>query len=445
MSQKCLIIADDLTGGADAGAQFAKRGFSTLLISLKDSPSIDFTQYLERDVLVINTDSRRLSSEKAFRLVSGLLKTYDQRHFPIVYKKIDSTLRGNIGYEIGAILKETNIPLCFMAPSYPEQKRTLVGGIMMVGEKPIELTEAARDTASPVQESHVFNLLRNQSSYKIGIIDLTYVASNCERLQKAVEEEQRKGNRIIVFDAFSRQHLTNIADAAFCMDRKPLFVGSAGLAEEVAKKLSPSKARKISQPLQKKVKPFKHLFIISGSISGVTHKQLKRVEQDKKISPFQLSQSFMASENKRAQAQENNLSFMIGNSLAQGHAILKTYPKRLSSKDLSGSPIYFGITKTLGQIALSALEESKVDAHDLALILTGGDTALSILKSLKAEGVEIEGELLEGIVKGRLIGGKWQGLKVITKAGAFGKENALVKIIEILETGSASSKQEAYF
>jgi uncharacterized protein YgbK (DUF1537 family) len=445
MSKKCLIIADDLTGGADAGAQFAKRGLNTLLISIKGNPTIDLSQYNEGDVLVVNTDSRGLSSEKAFSLTSSLLKGYDRELFPIIYKKIDSTLRGNIGYEIDAVLKETNISLCFMAPSYPEQRRTLIGGIMMVGERPVALTEAAHDTASPVHKSHVYKLLGHQSSHKIGRIDLTDVASGTERLKKAVGEEQKKGNRIIIFDAFSRQDLIHIADVAFCLDQIPLFVGSAGLAEEVAKKISPSKARKISQPLQRRVKPFKHIFIISGSISGVTHEQLKRVEQNKKIAPFQLSKSLLMSENKRKQAQKNNLSSMVSNSLTQGHAMLKAYLKRLSSKDLIDAPIYLEITKTLASLALSALEKSKIDAHDLALILTGGDTALSVLNALNAKEIEIEGELLEGIVKGHLIGGDWDGLTIITKAGAFGKEYALKRIIEILETGSSSSKQKACF
>ena len=73
----------------------------------------------------------------------------------------------------------------------------------------------------------------------------------------------------------------------------------------------------------------------------------------------------------------------------------------------------------------------------MALILTGGDTALSVLNLLKVERIEIEGELLEGIVKGRLVGGDWDGLTIITKAGAFGKEDALEKIMAILETGAS--------
>jgi uncharacterized protein YgbK (DUF1537 family) len=150
MISRCLLIADDLTGGADAGAQFAKAGLNTLLISIKDEPAINFSHYDNRDVLVVNTDSRGLSPDKAFHLVSDVLKGYDKALFPIIYKKVDSTLRGNIGYEIDAILKETGTPICFLAPSYPEQNRTSVDGIMRVGGNPLALTEVARDTAQRV-------------------------------------------------------------------------------------------------------------------------------------------------------------------------------------------------------------------------------------------------------------------------------------------------------
>src|SRR4030066_1868354 len=125
MSQRCLLIADDLTGGADAGAQFAIRGFRTLLLSIKTDIQIDLSKYDQQDVLVVNTDSRGLKPDKAYALISNVLKNYREALFPIIYKKIDSTLRGNIGYEIDAVLEKTNGALCFVAPSYPEQNRTL--------------------------------------------------------------------------------------------------------------------------------------------------------------------------------------------------------------------------------------------------------------------------------------------------------------------------------
>lgn len=436
MSQRCLLIADDLTGGADAGAQFAKRGLATLLISLKSNEGIDFSKHTLQDVLVINTDSRGLSPEKAFLKVSNLLNRFDQKLFPIIYKKIDSTLRGNIGYEIDAILKETNGSLCFMAPSYPEQNRTLVGGIMIVGEKPLALTEVARNTASPIQESHVYKILQNQSQNNVGWIDLTHVASSHERLRKTVDEERKKGNQIIIFDAVSRGDLKNIVEAAFYVERIPLFVGSAGLAEEVAKKLTSSRA-KASQ----KIKPFKHILIVSGTASSVTHQQLKQVEK-RSIPSFQLTASLILGEDAKAEKERKDFSRKIANSLPQGINILKTPSEMLDSEDSTGPPIHPKITKTLASVALLALKASKIKPTDLALILTGGETAQHVINGLGTEGIEIEGELLEGIVRGHLIGGDWGGLTVVTKAGAFGKEDALEKIVRMIETGSPSAKEE---
>jgi len=439
MPSRCLLIADDLTGGADTGAQFAKRGFSTLLISFKEGLNIDFSQFRERDVLVVNTDSRGSSPDKAFSLVSSLLKNYDEELFPIIYKKIDSTLRGNIGYETDAILEETNISMGFMTPSFPEQVRTVVDGILMVWGKPLALTEASSDAATPVRESCVYKLLEQQSRHKVGWINLAHVASGGKELREAVEKEREKDNQILIFDAVRRRDLTHIAEAGFCMDEKPLFIGSAGLAEEVAKKLSPPEAKPISDLPRKRGKAFKHIFIISGSASAVTHEQLKRVEQTKGIASFQLSKSLLMSDKENRKISENNLSSSIGSSLAHGHVILKTYPERVPPKDSTGLPIHLEITQCLGRVTLLALEESRVNVDDLAVIITGGDTAMSVFNSLAIKGIELEGEILDGIVMSHVIDGNWNGLTVVTKAGAFGRENALEEVVEILEKESAQS------
>lgn len=435
MVQRCLLIADDLTGGADAGAQFAKWGLNTLLISWKDNSRVALSKYTHQDVLVVNTNSRGLSPDKASSLISNLLKNYEKDLFPILYKKIDSTLRGNIGYEIDAILKRMNGSLCFMAPSYPEQNRRLVGGIMIVGEKPLALTEIARSTTSPIQESHVYKLLQQQSQNSVGWIDLTLVASNVKGLQNAVEKEQKRGIRLIIFDAVSRRDLTNVAEVGFSLKKKPLFVGSAGLAEEVAKAISPPKF-----PLRP-IKSFKHILIVSGTASTVTHQQLRRLES-KRISAFQLHKSLLINDDPKVQTDRKDFSKKIAKSLSQGVAILKTPSEMLFTEDSKDLPIHLKIVKTLADITLQSLELSKVAIRDLALILTGGDTAQSIMNVLENDGIEIEGELLEGIVRGHLIDGNWNGLSIITKAGAFGRDDALEKIINTLQIKSPLNKEE---
>jgi len=439
MEQRCLLIADDLTGGADAGAQFAKRGLRTLLLSLKTDTRIDLATHDQQDVLVVNTGSRGLSPEHAHALVSSLLKNDRETLFPVIYKKIDSTLRGNIGYEIDAILEKTNGSLCFVAPSYPEQNRTLVGGILIVGERPLALTEVARNTPSPVQESHVHKILQKQSRFSIGGIDLTHVASTQEGLQKAVAEAERRGNRIIIFDAVSRQDLTNVAEVGFSLKKKPFFVGSAGLAEEVAKKIAPS-ARSLYPKLPGE-RVFKHLFVVSGTSSSVTHQQLARIEQ-RGIPSFLLNKYLLTSDESEAQAARKEIVKKISMAISQGGAILKVTQEMLRSEKTDNQPIHLKIVKTLAEVTLLSLERSAVSIPDIALILTGGETAQNVTNALGNDGIAIEGELLGGIVKGHLVGGKWSGLSIVTKAGAFGKEDALEKIVNILGKGTPFPKEE---
>lgn len=440
MIRRCLLIADDLTGGADAGAQFAKQGLRTFLISGATKSHSDLSKYDQQDVLVVNTDSRGLNPEKAYVLISNLLKNYQRNLFPIIYKKIDSTLRGNIGCEIDAILEKTDGVLCFVAPSYPEQNRTLVGGILIVGEKPLALTEVARNTPSPVQESHVYKILQNQSRNPVGWIDLTHVASTSEGLKKAVEGASRKGNRIIIFDAVSRQDLSNVAEVGFSLKKKPFFVGSAGLAEEVAKKMTPSRAPSPA-PFNREMKKFKHIFVVSGTASSVTHGQLAKIKQ-RGIPSYSLSKYLLACDEAGAQAKRKEMSKRISNSLSQGMAILKTTAEMLRPKGSENLPIHLKIVKTLAEVALLSLELSTLKVQDLAIILTGGDTAQSLVNAFENDGIAIEGELLGGIVKGHLRGGKWNGLSIITKAGAFGKEDALEKIVDILGQGLPLPKEE---
>lgn len=422
--RRCLLIADDLTGGADAGAQFAKNSLRTLLISPQTNKHFSLKNYVSQgvDVLVINTDSRGKPPEDAYQLILDFLTDYEERLFPIIYKKIDSTLRGNIGPEIDAILEKTKNLLCFVAPSYPEQNRTLVGGIMIVGEKPLALTEVARRTTTPIQESHVYKLLQNQSRNKIGWIDLTHVASSIEALQKAVQIEIEKGNRIIIFDAVSRQDLKNITEVGFLCERKPLFVGSAGLAGEVAQQLSLPRKESFS----KIVKPLRNIFLISGSASSLTHQQLERLAK-KGIPSYELPLRVILEDESKTKEERSRISEKIANSLSEGVCIFRTPKEMVNPKESIDK-----ITKILAAVALEALQKSQIQPMSLALLLTGGETAQHMINGLKPKEIEIEGELLEGIVKGHLVGGDWDGVTVVTKAGAFGKENALERIVEML-------------
>lgn len=64
------------------------------------------------------------------------------------------------------------------------------------------------------------------------------------------------------------------------------------------------------------------------------------------------------------------------------------------------------------------------------LFLTGGDTAQAVLEQLRVNEMVLMGELLPGVVVGRARGGPVKDLIVVTKAGSFGEQDVLIKVLE---------------
>ena len=431
---RCLVIADDLTGGADTGAQFAKRGLRTILISLKDHPSLNLSEYLDSEVLVVNTDSRGLRPGEAYSLLLDLMRTYDPRLFPLVYKKVDSTLRGNIGGEIDALFDGATFSLGFFAPSFPEQQRTLVDGVLRVRGIPLALTEAASDTVSPVTESRADKLLGTQSHRRIARIDLSDVAEGKVKLRKAIEAAWAQENQLILFDAAERKDLRHIAEAGFDQTHRVFFIGSAGLAGEVARELAPSTERRV--PLSPHTRgAARHVLIISGSASTVTHQQLNRLEKKKDVQTFELTPWLIHEEETEMAEPVKELAAKLWKALSRGHALLRTCSARLSENPPGKPPVHVEIARRLGQIVFYTLEASDLPRKGLSLLIVGGDTMRSVLDALQCKKLEILGEITTGVVMSQLMDGVASGLPIVTKAGAFGKEDTLERVVKSLESG----------
>ena len=65
-----------------------------------------------------------------------------------------------------------------------------------------------------------------------------------------------------------------------------------------------------------------------------------------------------------------------------------------------------------------------------AILLTGGETAIAVLRTLGASGLRLAGEIEPGLALGTLAGGPFDGLVVMTKAGGFGDGDALERAWE---------------
>ena len=133
-----LILADDLSGAADCGVACVCAGLSTV-VALQETAG-----EVAADVLSLDADTRRMDPEAAAREVSRIVRKYASNKNLFLYKKIDSTLRGNVATELAAALdahRSANPPMArtmaVMAPAFPAIGRTTVNGIQLAHGQPI--------------------------------------------------------------------------------------------------------------------------------------------------------------------------------------------------------------------------------------------------------------------------------------------------------------------
>jgi uncharacterized protein YgbK (DUF1537 family) len=417
------VIADDFTGACDVGAQFRKLGLETLILSFKvrlNRLKSDF------DVIVLDTESRNVAAEIAYEKTRKSIRALNKTGARLIYKKIDSTLRGNIGAEIDAILDELGLKAIVVAPSFPALGRTVINGRVLVNNIPLEKTDFAQDPLSPVKESHVAALIKYQTQREIGELSLSTVRSGFESLAKETQKLIEAGKEIIVSDAETQEDLAKIAGVSAACGILPC--GSAGLAAEVSRLLI-SRLRRSS------------MLVISGSVNNVTLNQIKIAEKELSVNVVEpkISDIFLSKE--KWDVALENLRCEAEKDIAEGRDVIIRLAgsKSLISKIQKAGEKHGMTNLEVRNRLLSVLSEcfkKIIEKYRIAgLLLIGGDTAAQIMKAMGAKGFRIEKEILPGVPLGRILKGKHKGLWVATKAGGFGDEYALVKIMKYFKYG----------
>src|SRR3954462_8044787 len=149
-----LVLADDLTGALESGAAFARRGIESTVTLLK-------ADWSGKPVLVIDTETRHVAEDEATRRVAEIGKNLPAR---LIYKKTDSTLRGNIRAELHAL---SMLGPVLYVPAYPQLGRTLKHGCLHVHGVPVEDTPFAADALHPVRNGNIAALLAGTSNITI--------------------------------------------------------------------------------------------------------------------------------------------------------------------------------------------------------------------------------------------------------------------------------------
>lgn len=394
-----FVIADDFTGAGDVGIQLKKYG-----LNVKAYMDVfDFDIELKKNsVSVIDTDTRNKNKEYAKEKIKKLMNSIKNKKIDKFYKKIDSTLRGNLKEEIEVIAESIaqNEKICIIA-AFPKVGRKTINGVHYVNEVPVSESEFSKDPLSPVKNDKFYEIFE-----KSKMINLKAIRNNLE------ETLLKTNEKIIIFDAETENDLDKIAEIITKIGYDKYIAGSAGIMNYLPKYWGFEKNR---------------VFMISGSCSEKNMEQIEEFRKNVKqeIYFYKIDYSLSIEKNiDNLNKNYNGVNDILIISVDNKNDYENTF-EIFNNKKENQNFLEF-VEKYIVEISKNILERYKIKN----IFLTGGETAVKVLKELKLKFLRIEDEIETGVVYFKNIDEEY---RIITKPGAFGGNKIYIKAYEKLK------------
>ena len=375
MTGEILIVADDLSGAADCAIACARHGLeAVVMLEEHDHPIAD--------VIAVDANTRWMSPAPAAAETARIFRAFE-RPGQILFKKIDSTLRGNIGPEVAAALEVSRAAdrraVVVMAPAFPSTGRTTVDGRQHLNGLPMD------EKHWRIENADVPRVLETAG------LRTTLIGLDCIRSGPGLEMlvSNRAANYdALVCDAETDEDLRALAIAALPLGRSTVWAGSAGLARHLPEAAGLSRnPRPISAP-----SAAGPLVFAVGSYSEMSREQAEVLAREPGIAVVKGPQTSQLSQ-----------------ALTAGRDILLLLDDARQAKILAPHVNCIG-----------------------ALILTGGETARAALQALDVRALRLVNEVEPGVPLS--ITQSSRPLPIITKAGAFGDPKTLVRCRQALKS-----------
>ena len=435
------IVADDVTGADASGALLAELGLRTFT-AVDAEAGRTLLAYGDADVLSIPTASRNLSATLAARRVREATAVLLDARPLLLNKRIDSTLRGNVGAEIDAMLDVVQERVdertrCVVVPAYPRIGRIACGGYLLIDGQPLSETEAANDPHFPMRRSDVVGLIADQSRRHVAFLALERLLAGRASLAASLTEAAADAE-IIVLDATTQGHLDLIAlaleDCSFpsiVADPGPAFAACA--ARRIARRTG-SRPRVLDPGMHLARPPL----LVVGSASLRTIDQLQSLIAARRVAVASVDADALArAGNARELARiTDETRTRVRAALRDGaEAVAITTATHAADRRELTSEQGLAATRGLGEIVRALLDDAGQSPPPL--VITGGDVTVAVCGALGALGIEISHEIQPLIVGGRISGGPFAGLPICTKGGLVGDRNALQDCVAWLERTDA--------
>ena len=413
--QKYIVIADDLTGSNATCSLFKKIGLRAASI-LKLQGDINY----DVDVISYSTASRGLDKEEAYKKVSEAIKILKNKDVLVYNKRIDSTLRGNIGTEINAMLDNLEDDrIAVVIPSYPDSGRIVVNKTMLVNGVLLENSDAGKDPKTPIKTSCVESLIQKDIKYSSTYFTLSDIEQPIEEIVKKIQEAIKK-SRVLIFDAVNNEDIIKISKAIIHSDINIITVDPGPFTLYYSKEL------------QKKNHLEKKILMVIGSVTATTKKQIEYILQEEDIFLVKMKVEDFFEKETCLKEIERVISYIKKGIASYDLFLVTTSPigdekkadlqKLAENLNTTVEEISKIIANTLTETVVKILKETEKFE---GVYSSGGDITIALLEKLKAIGVEIREEVIPLAAYGRLIGGDFPNLKLVSKGGMVGDEKTI--------------------
>jgi uncharacterized protein YgbK (DUF1537 family) len=395
-----LIIADDLSGAADCAVPFARAAHRTVVVALQ---RLGLDACSDRITLAVDADTRRLPSHEAAQRTRASYMAH-RRAGQRLYKKIDSTLRGNWAAEVAALRPLAGMAI--VAPAHPSLGRTVSGGNVYVGGRALADTEFWK-----LEHAHrpaAIGAQLREAGLATETLDADLLRDDPEALSARIVACASRGLDALILDTRLEHTLRTVALATASTQAAFFWVGSGGLAREIAA-LEPARAVD-AVDLQPPAGPS---LVLVGSLSAVADRQCAVLRERGPMRELVVPPSVLRQGPKHAQWP--SLHACIGECLAAGTDLLLRIGREQALDPSEGALLAAALATLVGPHVAKAG----------AVIATGGETARAMLVEAQIDSLELVAELQTGVAAGVPRDGRPHRPYIVTKAGGFGDDHAL--------------------
>ncbi len=428
-SNVVAIIADDLTGANDSALQFYLQGANTQILL---SGTAELENCSATQVWSVSTETRNVSQGEAYEKVREATRMLiDKLNPDYFFKKIDSTIRGNIAVETLTVLNEIQWDAAVVVPAFPDEQRITVGGYHLLRSMPIERTEVSHDPKAPICESHLPTLLECQliEEYRhlVGHVELKTIMKGAGPILVKINELLAEGKKLIVMDAVSNTDIEQISLAIKKLDKQILPSGTAAFAKALAKLWFG--ANDDTEVIQQKIIPPLPKCIISGSATQLCAAQIAELKASYYFDNFA---EYNLKFEDICSCVSDELVADISANLVQGKNVLihttglEEAPHDAQADEENEENISFPslITDYLSELAYRIKERVQT-----IFIFIGGETAYKSCERIGATRLQLIDKVTGPIPLCLDYNGQW----VVTKSGNLGNAQTMVEVLKYFE------------